>query len=289
MAYYETIAIIGVGLIGGSIGQAIRSRSLASRIVGIGRSEVRLKEAVRLGAVDIATTDLATGVAGADVAIVCTPVPGIAETVRLLAESGPNGLLVTDAGSTKRAIVEAVERNERARAVFVGGHPIAGSERQGVEFADPALFEGRVCAITPTDRTPIDRVRRAETFWSHLGCRILKIDPVTHDAVLALTSHLPHVVAAALASTVPTADLLLAAGAYRDGTRVAGADPALWADIFLENRMPLLDAIGKFEEQFAFFRKHLESGDRNAMIAWWDHARSSRLHYEQRGKASVED
>lgn len=289
MAKYERAAIIGVGLIGGSIGQALRTRGLAKRVVGIGRSESRLSEAVRFGAVDEFTTDVAHGVARADVAIVCTPVTGIAKVVRLLAESGPEGLLVTDAGSTKRAIVEAVESDERGRAVFVGGHPIAGSERQGVEFSDAELFEGRACAVTPTDRTPVDRLERAKEFWEAVGCRVVEIDPTTHDQVLALTSHLPHAVAAALAATVPAESLMLAAGAYRDGTRVAGADASLWAGIFLENREPLLDAIGKFQGQIEALRRILESRDHDALLSWWSHAQSLRLKFDPRRSKGDED
>ncbi len=289
MAQYGTVAIVGVGLIGGSIGQAIRARGLATRVVGIGRNETRLAEAIRYGAVDSTTTDLAQGAAEADVAVVCTPVTGIAETVRQLARAGRTSLLITDAGSTKRAIVDVVERDNLARAVFVGGHPIAGSERQGVEFADAALFEGRVCAITPTTRTPTDRKERARVFWEALGCAVLEIDPIAHDAILALTSHLPHAVAAALAATVPADDLLLAAGAYRDGTRVAGADGSLWAEIFLENRGPLLEALNQFERQVQAFRQHLESGDRDAIVTWWSRARSQRLQFEQGRKPAVKD
>ncbi len=289
MAKYKRVAIVGVGLIGGSIGLALRSRGLAGRVVGIGRNGARLSEAIRFGAVDEITTDFAEGVAGADVAVVCTPVTGIAEGVRHLAEFGPKGLLVTDAGSTKRAIVEAVERDEASRAVFVGGHPIAGSERQGVEFADAELFEGRVCALTPTDRTPAERLERAREFWKAIGCRLIEIDPTTHDAVLALTSHLPHAVASALAATVPPENLSLAAGAYRDGTRVAGADASLWAGIFLENREPLLDALGKFQGRIEAFRRNLEAGDRDALVAWWSRGRSQRLAFDPTRKSGVED
>ena len=289
MGKYERVAIVGVGLIGGSIGQALRMRGLASRVVGIGRNEARLAEAVKFGAVDETTTDPARGVAEADVAIVCTPVTGIADWVNLLAKHGSSELLVTDAGSTKRAIVEAVEHDERGRDVFVGGHPIAGSERQGVEFAVANLFEGRACAVTPTKRTPPDRLLRAREFWESIGCRVVEIDPVRHDEILALTSHLPHAVAAALAASVPSENLLLAAGAYRDGTRVAGADASLWAGIFLENRGPLLDALDRFQSQFDVFRRKLEAGDRDGLIEWWSEARSQRLKFDAGRKPGVED
>jgi prephenate dehydrogenase len=271
-----TVAIIGVGLIGGSIGLALRSKGLAGRVVGIGRDASRLEEARRLGAIDAFETDLARGVADADVAVVCTPVTRIVEDILEASRLGPALILVTDAGSTKARIVEGVERDPRGRACFVGAHPIAGSERQGAAFARADLFEGRSCVLTPTPRTPLDRLERARGFWSGLGCRLFEVDPLGHDERLALTSHLPHAVAAALAASVPVDLLPLAAGAYRDGTRVAEADAALWAGIFLENREPVLRALDEFEAHLDSFRSAIEAGDLAGLVAWWDEARSRR-------------
>ncbi len=280
MAEFGVVAIVGVGLIGGSIGKALRERGLATRVVGIGRNPDRLAEAVRLGAIDSETTDLAEGVSDAQVAVVCTPVTQIASTVQSLADAGSDELLITDAGSTKRAIVDAVERHPRARSLFVGAHPIAGSERQGVEHSDPNLFDYRACVLTPTTVTPADRLERAIGFWSAIGCRVTTLDPATHDETLALTSHLPHVVAAALAGTVPAEMLSLAAGAYRDGTRVAGADAALWTAIFHENRAALLSALREFEHHIANFRVLLDADDGAAIERWWDAAKAHRLRYD---------
>jgi prephenate dehydrogenase len=274
------VVVIGVGLIGGSIGRALRARSLAAQVIGVGRSEASLAEAARVGAVDSHTTDLARAAAGADVVVVCTPVTEVAAAVRRAAEHGPDRLLVTDAGSTKRTIVEAVERDDRARSVFVGGHPIAGSERKGPAFADPDLFQGRTCVLTPTVRTPPDRLERARAFWSALGCRVVELAPRAHDEALALTSHLPHAVAAALAAAVPVEALSLAAGAYRDGTRVAASDAALWAGIFRENRDPLLRALSTFQDELATFRRALEAGDDSAVQAWWSFARAQRGFFD---------
>jgi prephenate dehydrogenase len=275
-----TVAIVGVGLIGGSIGLSLRAGSPGGRVIGIGRSAERLREAVALGAIDEATTDLDAGVAAADVVVVCTPVTQIADDVRQAAAHGPADLLVTDAGSTKRGIVEAVESEARSRAVFVGGHPLAGSERTGVAHARADLFEGRVCVLTPTARTPPDRLDRAHGFWTRLGCRVIELDPATHDQALALTSHLPHAVAAALAAAIPADALRLAAGAYRDGTRVAGSDASLWTGIFLENRTPLLQALDRFQDQLKTFRQALEAGDEQTMGSWWAAARARRALFE---------
>jgi len=274
------VAIIGVGLIGGSIGLALRARGLAGRVVGVGRDRARLEEARRLGAIDEPSTDLAEGVAGADVVVACTPVTRIVADILDASRLGPASALVTDAGSTKRRIVEAVEADPRGLAAFVGAHPIAGSERQGVAHARADLFDGRACVLTPTARTPADRLDRARAFWSSLGCRVFEVDPTEHDARLARTSHLPHAVAAALAASVPPDLLPLAAGAYRDGTRVAGADAALWAGIFRENRRPVLDALDAFEGHLARFRAALEADDAASLLAWWDEARANRDRFE---------
>ena len=256
-----TVAIIGVGLIGGSIGLSTRARRLADRVVGIGRDRAKLAEAVTLGAIDEAVTELEAGLIGAEIAVICTPVGSVAEEAIRCARLGPKGMLVTDAGSTKRAIVEAVDRDETAKSRFIGAHPIAGSERQGVGSARADLFEGRACVLTPTAATDPNSLDRAREFWSSLGCRLFEMTPEAHDRALALTSHLPHVVASALAGSVPGGLLELAAGSYRDGTRVAASDPALWAEIFLANRGPILDALDIFENRLSAFRRALESGD----------------------------
>jgi prephenate dehydrogenase len=271
-----TVAIIGVGLIGGSIGLALRSRQTAARVVGVGRNQAVLDSAARNGAIDHGTTDFALGVAKADLVIVCTPVNRIAEDVIRAALAAPDEVLITDVGSSKRQIVEAVERHPRAAAVYVGAHPIAGSEQRGAAHAQAGLFEGRVCVITPTPRTPLDRAREVIAFWTGLGCRVVEMPPAEHDEILAYTSHLPHAVAAALAGSIPAVWLPLAAGAYRDGTRVAAADTELWAAIFRENRGPMLKALGTLQNCLDAFKYALMTDDEQAIRSWWDQARNRR-------------
>jgi len=268
-----TVAIVGVGLIGGSIGLAIRARGIASEVVGVGRDPFRLDQAARLGAIDRGTTDMSVGVADAEVVVVCTPVSRVAEDVGRAAESAPSDVLVTDAGSSKRQIVEAVERHPRSAAVFVGAHPLAGSEQRGVLHARADLFEGRVCVLTPTPRTRLERTHRALAFWTALGCRVIELAPSEHDEILAYTSHLPHAMAGALASSVPVEWLPLAAGAYRDGTRVAAADTGLWTAIFRDNRGPLLKALGTLQECLDAFKYALMNDDEEAIHSWWEQAR----------------
>jgi prephenate dehydrogenase len=271
-----TVAVIGVGLIGGSIGLALRSRKIASDVIGVGRDPATLDEAVRLGAIDRGTTQVREGVASADIVVVCTPVNRVAEDVRRAAEVAPAEVLVMDVGSTKRQIVETVERQTRTSSVFVGAHPIAGSERRGVANARAELFDTRPCVLTPTPRTQAERLGRAWKFWTAIGCRVLEMGPAEHDEILAYTSHLPHAIAAALASSVPADWLPLAAGAFRDGTRVAAADTGLWTAIFRENRGPLLKALDSLQDRLAHFKYALMTDDEEAIRRWWDQARHRR-------------
>jgi prephenate dehydrogenase len=275
-----TVAIVGVGLIGGSIGLALRARGLASEVIGVGRDPATLEEAERLGAIDRATTDLSSGVVDADVVAICTPVSRVADDVARVVKAAPYNVLVTDAGSSKRQIVEAVERQPGPAAVFVGAHPLAGSERRGVHNARADLFEGRVCVLTPTHRTRVERTHRALAFWTSLGCRVVELGPAEHDEILAYTSHLPHAVAGAVASSVPVEWLPLTAGAYRDGTRVAAADTELWTAIFRDNRGPLIKALGTLQEHLDAFKYALMNDDELALRSWWENGQRRRQLFD---------
>jgi prephenate dehydrogenase len=275
-----TVAIVGVGLIGGSIGLTLRSRGLASDVVGVGWRPAALDEAVAVGAIERGTTEFDDGVRGADVIVVCTPVDRIAEDVKRVAEIAQGDVLVTDAGSAKRQIVESVERHAPAAAIFVGAHPLAGSERRGVAFAQPDLLLGRVCVLTPTPRTRGELTERARRFWESLGCHVLEMAPAEHDEILAHTSHLPHALAAALAASVPAEWLGLAAGAFRDITRVAAAGSELWTPIFRDNRGPLLKALGRLQDTLDAFKYALMTDDEQAIRRWWEEAKTRRELFE---------
>ena len=278
------VVIVGVGLIGGSIGRALRERGAAVCVVGVDLDAARLQQAIDLGAIDHAAPDLAEALAEADVVVMSAPVPSTVGLVRAASRLGRDSLLITDVGSAKARIVAEVEADDLARSRFVGSHPIAGSERQGVAHARADLFDGKVCALTPTPRTPLDRVERTHRFWASLGASTIEIDPMLHDAHLATTSHLPHAVASALAAVVPPDLFPFAAGAYRDGTRVAGAEANLWAGIFLDNRQPILDALTRFEEELHTFRAALDAGDADRLAAWWNEGRRHRLAFAEKGK-----
>jgi prephenate dehydrogenase len=263
MTAWNKVAVVGVGLIGGSIGLALRKRKLAGSVIGIGRaqSQSSLKEAVGLGAIDSATADLEQGVAEADFLVICTPVQEIVSYALQAAKAAPNHAILTDAGSTKASVVANVEAAIGPGKHFVGSHPLAGSEKKGVRFARADLFEGRVTIVTTSDRTSKDDVQAVSNFWSSLGSNVLTMSPAAHDQALAGTSHLPHLVAAALAGVTLPSDLPLTAGGWRDVTRIAAGDPDLWTQILLENRANVLKSLTGFEKTVAEFRSVIERGD----------------------------
>jgi len=264
---YSTVSIVGVGLIGGSVGLAVRKRNLAERVVGIGRNAASLRRAQRRGAVTSTTTRLAQGVAESELVVVCTPVESIVEHVRAAAGACPPGALITDAGSTKGRIVSSLDGALERDVTFVGSHPLAGSEKKGPEFADASLFEDRVVVITPTRRTRKSGVQAIEQFWQSLGARVVRMSPEAHDEAVAATSHVPHVVASALAAATPESMLRLVATGWLDSTRVAAGDVELWTQILVENRDSVLSALDRCDKGLASFRAALAKGDRKRLAA----------------------
>jgi prephenate dehydrogenase len=259
MRTWDTVAIIGVGLIGGSIGLALRERQLAGRVIGIGRRRESLEKALARGCVNEMTTSIAEGVKQTSLIVVCTPVESIASYIREAAEHCPEGCLITDAGSTKAEIVAASESLKRVR--FVGSHPLAGSEKNGSDAASADLFGGRVVVVTPTEKSDPAAIDAIENFWRSLGAGVLRMTPDDHDAALARTSHLPHLIASALAVATPEQLLPLTAAGWQDATRIAAGEAELWRQIFLANRSPTLKALADFEKVISRFRAALESAD----------------------------
>jgi prephenate dehydrogenase len=270
MAEYDTVAIVGVGLIGGSIGLALRERKLARRIIGIGRRQTSLDAARKIGAIDHGVTNLTTGVADAQLLIVATPVDTIAERIVQASAAVPPDCLITDAGSTKEEIVAKVDAALAARRGgprFIGSHPLAGDHRTGPEHARADMFEDRVVVVTPTEATRPAAVTEASGFWQSLGANVMSMPPAKHDAALALTSHLPHLVAMALAASTPAEFLPLTASGWRDTTRIAGADPRIWQPIFAANREHVLGALDTMSEVLGGLREALEHGDNETLLA----------------------
>ncbi len=261
MKQRDTVAIIGVGLIGSSIGLALRRGRWARRVIGVGRRNETLQTALDRGAISQATTNLAEGVKNAEFVIVCTPVCHIVDYVQQTARNAPEGVLITDVGSTKGEIVAALEGALSAGATFVGSHPMAGSEKTGPEFADARLFEGRAAIVTPAESSPGAAVEEIEEFWKVLGARVTRMSPHAHDAAVATISHVPHIAASALALGTPQELISLVGGGWLDTTRVAAGDVELWRQILTQNRTHVLQSLAEFEKTLASFRVALARGD----------------------------
>ena len=275
--HWQSVAIVGVGLIGGSIGKALQARRLTERIIGIGRSSASLAEARRHGAVTETTRDLAAGVAAAELVVVTAGVAAIPGLLEAIDAAVAPGTLITDAGSTKASIVSAWERTRRTRrGRFVGGHPLAGSHRRGPAAADAGLFAGRVAIVTPAPRTPTADVEDAGGFWAALGATVFVMPPKEHDRILAFTSHAPHLIAAAVAAATPPALARFTAGGWRDTTRIAAGDPELWADIILDNAGPVADALRRVAGAAEKMLAAIEAGDRRRLATLLNRAKEVR-------------
>ncbi len=274
--HLDTLAIVGVGLIGGSVGLAARRRGVARRVVGADPRPEHLERARARGALDEGLADAAAAVSRAEVSVFCTPVDQIVDQVLVAAPGCAAGTLLTDAGSTKAAIVRGVEGRLPPGVAFVGGHPLAGSEKHGPAHADPDLFLDRLVILTPTPQTYPSAVERTAALWRALGARVRTMGPEEHDRALALTSHLPHVVASALAGVLPPQLHDLTATGFRDTTRLASGSPELWAAILGQNRAAVLDTLERFGGQLARFREALESGDESRLRELFASAKAVR-------------
>ncbi len=261
----ETVVIVGVGMIGGSLAAALKRRKIALRVIGVGRDQARVDAALAAGLIDEATTSTKSVIDRANLVVFCTPVERVASDVRSAvadlsmsvdnsnAQGPDSGLLLTDVGSVKGPICSDL----MDIPMFVGSHPIAGSHRQGFEAADARLFEGRLCVLTPTTSTLEPSIARLDRFWRALGMRTISMSPVSHDAALAMTSHLPHLVAAALATTVCDDYRRLTGTGFRDTTRVAAGDPDLWAGILMNNADQVVNGIDEMQNRLTAYRNAL--------------------------------
>ena len=270
------LSILGVGLLGGSIGLAVKRRISDCKIVGYGHRRATLDAALKIGAIDEACDDPAIAVRAADLVILCTPVGVIHPLLRRIASELSDGTIVTDVGSTKRHIVEAGQSLLPARVHFVGSHPMAGSEKRGVEVAREDLYDRALCITTPNSKTNVDALTAVEAFWHRLGMRTTRLSPDEHDRLLADVSHLPHVVAAALVAIQQDSALDLCGKGFLDATRIASGDGALWRDILLDNRDNLRQSIGRFVEHLREFEVILEAGQPEALEKWLTDAAQRR-------------
>ena len=285
MKLFNRVTIIGVGLIGGSIGLAIKKKGLAKEVAGVFRHRSTMEKALRRKAVDKGFMNIRDGVKNADLIILATPVSSIVYVAREAGKSARKGAILTDVGSTKNWIVEQLEKVSGNLAVnFVGSHPMAGSERTSVEFARDSLLEEAPCIVTRTARTNGSALAKVVNFWKGLGAKVKIMTPAQHDRSVALISHLPHIVAFSLAGAIPQKDMAYAAEGFKDTTRVASSDPYLWADIFLTNRKEAIKACRLFERSYKCIVTALAKGDYSGVIKALKKAKSKRDKFIYGGK-----
>jgi prephenate dehydrogenase len=261
----RSVSIVGVGLLGGSIGLSLRAGDFDGLITGIGRRQSSLDEALQVGAVDAVTFDPAEGVADADMVVLSTPVGAFERILKIIKPALKPGCVVTDVGSTKRQVVQAGERTLGRGGPFVGSHPMAGTENKGPMFSRADLFAGATCIVTPTAHTPAKHVAAVETLWQVLGMRILRMTPADHDKAVAQVSHLPQLLASLLVRLPKDADLEVAASGFRDATRMASSDPEMWRDILMTNRATIGRTIAAFRKDLDKLAALIDAGDADAI------------------------
>lgn len=281
---FHRVVIAGVGLIGGSLALAARERGLFGEVVGYGRTEANLRVAKEGGMVDDYTFDPQKAAAGADLLVLAVPVEAIASTAKRFLPFLSAGCMVTDAGSVKEKVVLTMEKLLPSTLPFVGGHPIAGTERSGAGAAVASLFVGRLCVLTPTVRTQPQALAKVRALWEGVGMRVEEMAPEVHDRVLSWMSHLPHLLAFSAINAVVEAEgkmgrelLPYAGGAFADLTRVAASPVEMWRDIFLANRSAVLAAVAEFQEVADRLKELVAAGNGEGLARELTRAREARL------------
>jgi len=272
MRLFKKAAIIGTGLIGGSVALALKKNALAGEVVGFSRRKSTLLLASKIGAIDEGSQDLRI-IKGADLVILAAPVGTILDLASAISRIISPDCIVTDVGSTKK---EIVFRLERIFPRFVGAHPLAGSEKQGILYAAADIFRGSVCVLTPTDKTDARAAKKVITLWNKLGSKVIPMSPAKHDEVLSFVSHLPHAAAFSTIASMPGNYLRFASTGLRDTTRLAASDGKIWADIFLSNRENMLKSISLLERNLARIKAAIKNRDELALVKILKEAKHKR-------------
>jgi prephenate dehydrogenase len=279
---WNKVTLVGVGLLGGSLGLALRERKLAQQVVGYVRRIATQRLCRKTGATDSATQNLEKAVAGADLVVLCTPLGQMRGLTEQFSKKLAPGTIVTDVGSVKGSVVRELEKLvSRAGGHFVGSHPMAGSEKTGVEAARANLFAGNVCVVTPTKTTNHEALRKVLALWKDVGASVLSCSPEIHDSLVSYSSHLPHVIAAALVNLVLNPrrgknQATLCANGFRDSTRIAAGSPEMWRDIALANRRELVCSLRDFRRHLEQLEKALISGRVGTVDRFFQQAKEKR-------------
>ncbi len=288
---FDTVALIGIGLLGSSISHAIRRRKIARRIVGYARSAETRATAVRLGLIDEAFSSAAEAVADADLVILCSPVGTYGTIAAEIAPHLKAGTVLTDVGSVKAAVIHDVAPHVPPGIHFVPAHPIAGTEKSGPEAGFAELFDNRWCILTPLEGADAVAVNRLANFWRGLGSNVDFMEASHHDLVLAITSHLPHLIAFNIVNTASHLEhvtdsevIKFSAGGFRDFTRIGASDPTMWRDIFLNNREAVLEMLGRFTEDLFHLQRAIRYGDGDTMHRLFSAARTTRKGIVEAGQ-----
>lgn len=278
---WKKVSIIGVGLLGGSLGQALRKRKLAGQVVGCVRRQATINEAKLAQAVDSATLDFSEAAKNADLIVLCTPIAQMREALQKLLPHLKRGAIVTDVGSVKASVMRELEPLATKHGVhFVGSHPMAGSERMGVSAARPDLYLDAACVVTPTKKSNPKAVLAVESLWRSVGSHVIRLTPAKHDELVARSSHLPHLLASqlvnfTLTNNSPNQSLLCATG-FRDTTRIASGSSEMWRDIALANRGQLSKTLRQFTRDLLKLQKLVQAGDKKALGQFFKRAKQRR-------------
>lgn len=283
--YADRVVIHGVGLLGASLGLALKKRHMAGEILGVGRNPEKLEKAVQQGAIDRYSLDLPEAALGADLVVLCGPVRLIPQQLPEVLEKVPDRCLVTDVGSTKASIVAAA-KNPPGKLGFIGSHPMAGSEKSGAQHGWAELYQGAKVVLTPDANTRPEALGCAEALWRGLGCRTLQMDPQAHDVLLSRLSHLPHLVTSALARMTGLPDTHplwpdVAGGGFRDATRIAIANATMWLDIYGDNRQALLHDLDQYMAFVQELRDQIANEDEEGLRAFLEAGTRQRLKLEK--------
>jgi prephenate dehydrogenase len=268
-------------MIGTSLGMAMKKKSIARQIVGVARHEATIQTAIRQGAIESGTQDLKEGIQGSDFIILAAPVNAIIEAFPILNAHATRGCIVTDVGSSKGLIVDQAQKHLNPNILFVGSHPLAGSEKSGPAHGNADLFDRSQCIMTPTDKTNRLAKEKVKHFWSLLGANVRFMSPHEHDDILAHISHVPHLLAFGLMKAIPDQFLEYATQGLRDTTRVAASDPKMWADIYTSNTKSVLKSLDECIKALGTFRKAIVDGDQQTLLETLNQAKTNRERIEK--------
>ena len=273
---FKRVTIVGVGLMGGSLAMALKKYEVAKEITGLSHRQTSLQTALEMKAIDLGVSDVRKGVQNADLVVLATPVDDIIKLMKTIKPYLKRGTVVTDVGSTKLEIVEAAEEILPYPGMFVGSHPLVGSEKKGVQHASGELFDGSICVMTPTKKTSQVAKARVKQMWSRVGADVKYLNPPDHDDSLAYISHLPHLVAFGLMEMLPDQYLDLATKGLRDTTRIAASSPKMWNDICVSNVKNVVKALDEYIADLAQLRIAMINRDEKALIKHFTTAKEKR-------------